>query len=58
MLTRALSALADRIYSKVPLIPTLWRRYDRLPKNANGKIDREALRQALKKVDGERAQAS
>ena len=40
------------------MIPTMWRRYDRLPKNANGKIDRAALRQALEKVDGERAQAS
>ena len=33
------------------MIPTLWQRYERLPKNANGKIDRTAIIRAFEEAN-------
>ena len=41
--------LRERLKSLLPqyMLPTHWRAFDALPKNANGKIDRPALREAF-----------
>jgi amino acid adenylation domain-containing protein len=43
------SGLRERLAALVPgyMLPTRWMRYDSLPKNGNGKIDRPRLRAAL-----------
>jgi acyl-coenzyme A synthetase/AMP-(fatty) acid ligase len=45
----ASSGLRERLTALVPgyMLPTRWIRYDSLPKNGNGKIDRPRLRAAL-----------
>lgn len=44
------ASLRERLKSLLPayMLPTHWRAFDLLPKNANGKIDRPALREAFK----------
>jgi len=37
------------------MLPARWHSYDRLPKNANGKIDRSKIREAFKQEASERA---
>lgn len=40
------SDISDSLRSLIPdyMVPTKWKRYDRLPKNSSGKIDRVALK--------------
>jgi acyl-coenzyme A synthetase/AMP-(fatty) acid ligase len=44
------ASLREKLKSLLPayMLPTQWRAFDLLPKNANGKIDRPALREAFK----------
>lgn len=45
-------ALKQNLFKKLPryMIPQFWREYERLPRNANGKIDRKALSDEFEKV--------
>ena len=44
------ASLREKLKALLPayMLPTHWRAFDLLPKNANGKIDRPALREAFK----------
>jgi acyl-coenzyme A synthetase/AMP-(fatty) acid ligase len=51
--------LRARLAARLPayMLPARWRRFERLPLNANGKVDRKALREIFAAAASEAAQA-
>jgi acyl-coenzyme A synthetase/AMP-(fatty) acid ligase len=49
--------LRARLAARLPayMLPARWRRFERLPLNANGKVDRKALREIFATAAAETA---
>jgi amino acid adenylation domain-containing protein len=48
------AGLRSRLAARLPayMLPSRWRRFERLPLNANGKVDRKALKELFATADG------